>query len=215
MTFHTNALFRRIAALVRAHPLPGLLWFTALVALGTAVDVFGDGDPRIQFVITIPEIFAHFAITGALLRGEELHRAWAMPGRVASYIGLGIVTGLAIMIGLFLLILPGLYLYARWVVATPLVIGEGASMSEAMSRSWRRTRPAATSITAALVLINLPYVAGLFAILYLYPPYGPAPLALALAANALFFASSIGSWYFAVAVHALLAGSDDDRSAPA
>jgi hypothetical protein len=207
-----DTLLRRVAALLRAHPLPGLLWFVVLVAAGVAVDAFTDGDPRNQFLLALPMTFAQFALVSALLRGTELHRAWAQPGRVASYVGLGIVTGLAIFAGLMVLILPGLYLYARWVVATPLVVGEGARMGEAMARSWRRTAPAGVPIAAALALVNLPFVAGMLVMLYLYPPYGPAPFDLALLSNALFFASSIASWYLAVAAHALSGGSGEDRT---
>lgn len=183
-----------------------------LVAAGVAVDAFTDGDPRNQILIALPMTFAQFALVSALMRGAGLHRAWAQPGRVASYVGLGIVTGLAIFAGLMLLILPGLYLYARWIVTTPLVVGEGARMGEAMARSWRRTARAGVPIAAALALVNLPFVASMVVMLYLYPAYGPAPLGVALLSNMLFFASSIASWYLAVAAHALLGGSGEDRS---
>jgi hypothetical protein len=215
MIRETGSLLRRAAELFRAHPLPGLLWFIVLVAIAVAIDTLTDGDGRYDIFISLAATFAQFTLVGAILRGEGWHRAWAKPGRAASFIGLGIVTGLAILGGLALLILPGLYLYARWIIATPLVIGEGARMGEAMSISWRRTRTLAAPLTIALVLIYVPFVAGLLVMICFYPPAGPAPPIIALVANTLFFLPSIAAWYLAVAVHGLLGGSGEDRSAEA
>ena len=60
--------------------------------------------------------------------------------RIWAYIGLSIVTGIAIMFGLVLLIVPGVILLVRWSAAPGYLIGRGTGVGEAMSKSWDATR---------------------------------------------------------------------------
>jgi hypothetical protein len=56
-----------------------------------------------------------------------------------SLLGLMIVTGLAIGVGLVLLIVPGIYLALRWAVAGPSKVLTGRGISDAMEHSTRLT----------------------------------------------------------------------------
>jgi uncharacterized membrane protein YfcA len=75
------------------------------------------------------------------------------PSRFGSLWGLNIVAGLASLVGLLLLILPGVYLNARWLMAAPIIIADDKAMSEGMSESWERTRDSAWPIVGALLAL--------------------------------------------------------------
>ncbi len=52
---------------------------------------------------------------------------------------LGLVSGIAIVLGFILVIVPGLMLAIRWLVATPVRVAEGPSVRRALSRSAELT----------------------------------------------------------------------------
>ncbi len=60
-------------------------------------------------------------------------------GVVLSLIGLGIVIGLAVDIGLFLLIVPGIYIANKWSLAPLILVKERCGISDALTRSWNVT----------------------------------------------------------------------------
>src|SRR5688572_25368634 len=51
------------------------------------------------------------------------------PSRFGSLWGMSIVTGLLCLFGFILLILPGVYMVARWMLAAPIILAEDKSMS--------------------------------------------------------------------------------------
>ena len=63
-----------------------------------------------------------------------------------------------------LLIVPGLYVGARWYLAQPLVLLEGCGIIEAMNRSWQLTEASAWPLVGTIVILAVPNLAvGLFA----------------------------------------------------
>jgi hypothetical protein len=60
--------------------------------------------------------------------------------RTVSLIAVGILTGILVALGAFLLLIPGIILYIGWSVASAAVIQEGLSTVPAMKRSWQLTR---------------------------------------------------------------------------
>jgi len=61
----------------------------------------------------------------------------ALEGRVGSLIGASIIRGLAIILGLILLIVPGLYLIAATFAIPMVIVVEGNSAGESFTRSQR------------------------------------------------------------------------------
>lgn len=55
-------------------------------------------------------------------------------------LGAGIVAGLAMMLGLVLLIVPGILIFLIWLLAGPVVVAEGADVGRALQRSRDLTR---------------------------------------------------------------------------
>jgi hypothetical protein len=196
-----GSLISRVARLISDNPLPIALAVAVPAAVAVAVDSGAEQEPRIQIFVSLAVTFAQFVMIGAVLRGEGQHHAWGKAGRAASFIGEGFVTGIAIAIGLCLAVLPGVFLYARWIAVAPLIIGEGCTMGEAMRRSWQQTKPAAGAIMACVAICWIGFVGAAIVMGFGYPDYGAAPLGAAIAANLLFTVSLVLSWVLAIAVH--------------
>jgi hypothetical protein len=84
--------------------------------------------------------------------GETLQAARPAVGRVAVA---SILAGLAIGIGLVLLIAPGLYLLTIWCLIVPVIVLEGAGTTAAFSRSRELVRGYGWQVFGTLVLVFL------------------------------------------------------------
>ncbi|HTS87380.1 MAG TPA: YciC family protein [Gemmatimonadales bacterium] len=96
-----------------------------------------------------------------LTAGDAFRRSTPFVGRL---IALGILTGLVVMLGFLLLIIPGIILACGLALATPAMVIESlGSSTEAMGRSWALTRNFRGKIFVALlvvgVLMYLPFIA--------------------------------------------------------
>lgn len=98
---------------------------------------------------------------------EALHRATPYIGRILVC---SMIMGFTIMLGFFLLVVPGVILATGLALAIPSVILEPRSASAALSRSWELTRGSRWRIFALaftlLILLYVPVVAitGLLAV---------------------------------------------------
>ncbi len=195
---------RRTAALMRAHPLPCLAAWLAMVIPSVTIDAASMA-PRLDFVASLGSTFAQFLLTGALLRRERMHHAWGEPGRAATYVVQGLVTTLCLVLGALCLIVPAIYLYARWLIVLPLVVGEGLGVREALGTSWRRMGP---RIGPAMVAVAAIFAPAALLCLGVLPVFGldtPLPLWVVLASDLVAPAGIVGAWALAVAAHLLLA----------
>lgn len=59
-------------------------------------------------------------------------------------------------IGAIFLVIPGLYIAARWMLAEPLVLLDGCGIMEALERSWRLTGSAAWSLVGVVAVSAVP-----------------------------------------------------------
>ncbi|WP_206185875.1 hypothetical protein [Sphingosinicella sp. BN140058] len=71
---------------------------------------------------------------------------------VLPMIGLAILSGLGIVAGLALLIVPGIMLYVAWAVAVPVLVHERTGIVESLSRSAELTKGSRWMIFALLLL---------------------------------------------------------------
>ncbi len=102
-------------------------------------DVVANGSPSyfplaslvyaiVQLIIQAWVIAISFDLAGFHLAGRS---TW----RLGSLFVLSLLASLGIVLGLVLLVLPGLYLAGRWFVAAPAMLAEGQSASQGLSRS--------------------------------------------------------------------------------
>jgi len=60
---------------------------------------------------------------------------------LAAFFGINLLAGLGIILGMILLIVPGLILAARWSAANAALLAEGDGVNAALGRSWHMTGP--------------------------------------------------------------------------
>jgi hypothetical protein len=126
--------------------------------------VFGLLGPFGALLAAVVSIVAGFLLQAALVKavedvrdgrvdlsfGETLQAARPAVGRVAVA---SILAGLAIGIGLVLLIAPGLYLLTIWCLIVPVIVLEGAGTTAAFSRSRELVRGFGWQVFGTLVLV--------------------------------------------------------------
>jgi predicted permease len=112
--------------------------FTHELAKGVFTFTVGVVGAYILFEVMLRE-------TGFLARGTE--------DSFLPYVGLSILYTLAVSLGLILIIIPGLFLMARWSVAQPLLVTRGGGVTAAMRDSWERTRGNEFPILVAVIVL--------------------------------------------------------------
>ncbi len=78
--------------------------------------------------------------------------------RLPALIGAGVVAGLAIAIGLVLLIIPGLFLFTRWILIPAVIVIEKRRAGDSFDRSWELTRGHGWAVFGCLIVSFLLYV---------------------------------------------------------
>jgi len=123
---------------------------------------------------------------------------------LSSFLG-----SLGILAGLVVLVVPGIYLMARWSISTPLVVVERMNGREALSASWTATRPAQWVLLFAY-LAGLCLFGVLFAALVLVTggsDQAETNPAVIVATNLLTALFMVGGWVLSVAIYRLLSPS--------
>ena len=196
-------LFGDTMTVLRAHfGLAATAWLI-MTTVGIVSDLLGPRGQSLTIASLIASIAFQYEITlvalshlGLAERGRR--RFWAL-------LGLNLLSGLGILLGLVLLILPGLYLYVRWSVAVPVLIAEEAGIGEAFTRSGEEISGRFWPVAGLFLLIYSSWLVAFFAVL-------AAPVQMALlstvAVNMALNMALVGGWCAAVAVYAADKGGD-------
>jgi hypothetical protein len=132
----TGTILARTVELLRGNALVAGVTILGLAAIDTLLDA----SPRQSVAVGgIISLVAQYALTIAALRKLGLARDGDRGARIPALFGLLLLTGAATLIGLLLLIVPGVILLARWSIAVPILLGEHATVGAAMRQSWERT----------------------------------------------------------------------------
>jgi hypothetical protein len=78
---------------------------------------------------------------------------------LVSLLGLGLLTGIAVDVGMTLLVVPAVILYTLWCVASSAVVAEGEGLFMALDRSQKLTQGARWKVFAVLLLLEAVNVA--------------------------------------------------------
>lgn len=202
-------ILARTAAMIGRSPAPFVVSFVAFGGTSIAVDLSDPGLEPLNNLIMILTLVAQYQVTQLVLRNEGLHGAPGKAGRVASFVGVGILTGIGIGLATLLLVIPGLFLYARWAMVDPLIIGKGARMKEAMWESWDRSSGNVLQIMLAFGVLLIPWAIAIGAVLASLDTYGREAPVLVIVANLGIYLGMIASWYGAVALYSFNATRDD------
>lgn len=186
----------------------------AIVAASTFLDITS---VTLANIIAIPVLVAQYYMTRRLIERQGLQIADRLGG-FGSFFLLGIITSLGIALGFVCLILPGIYLSARWSMAGAALIAENQGSGQAMSLSWEASRDHVLPIALTWALITLPFIAGALAaggVTAMSERAGGGLqvtfVALDALSNLLLYASQVAGWYFGVALYQLLAAPAETR----
>jgi hypothetical protein len=147
-------------------------WLATAVA-GIASDVamerMGGNGSGILIAYGIAITFVQVWITREAFAQAGIVPAMSVANSLSVYLQ-GLLVGLGVLLGLVLLILPGLYVFARWYLASALLVRDEGGRRAAMQRSWD------------MLAVHWPAALGVGLILF---ALSVAPLAAELAAPAL------------------------------
>jgi|GEM_PF-987553 len=180
-----------------------LLMITGISAAATIIDVTA---PSAGNILNIPVLVVQYYLIRHLIDRQGLRSADRLGG-FGSFFVVGVITGLAILLGCLLLILPGLYLGARLAMVDAAVVGENRGFSDAMRRSWDASEGNVLSIALAVLTISVPMILGLallFAVGVSADDVAVNTLGFSVVFNVLLYASQICFWYLGVALYELL-----------
>jgi hypothetical protein len=201
-------IIERMLGLLRDNAVPAAIVTIVLTALGTASDHYNP-DAMFSLPLSLGSAIAQYWITRQALAREGLLAA-DLSGAVGAFIGVSILSGLGILLGLLLLIVPGIFLLLRWAPAVPLVLGiERLRATDALGESWRRTQGHWPAIGAAYALTLIPFAGALLA--YAWEVYElPEQLAALAVANIMLNLWGISTWLLGVAVYQGFARRDHE-----
>jgi len=187
----------------------------AASAAGAALDFAA---PVAANAMNLAMIGVQYALVKRLVDRQGLRSA-EQPGGFGSFFLLGILSGLAIALGFLLLIVPGIYLYARWSMANAILLSEDCGAGQAMQRSWAASRASILPIALAAVVLGLPTILAMVAFMsagFLEGSGATAigrsgEIAVDVAANLLIYAGQIAGLYMSVALYPLLVGKPESQ----
>lgn len=126
---------------------------SGMISYGVSVSAnSGLAGRLLDLVIAIGTIVGAYWLIKVFLRGRNLvvndqNRFW-------HYLAMSILAGLATMVGLLLLLIPGIILIVRWSAASGYLVSGREGVTESLQASWAATRGNAMSIfLAGLVVI--------------------------------------------------------------
>ena len=217
MTQHhvsVGTLIGQTFALIASDAGAALLAFGTIVAASTALDIAA---PNGGNFASLPILVVQYFMVRRLVDRRALRSAESHAG-FGSYFLLGLMTGLATLLGFVVLVVPGIYLSARWAMSGAALLAENEGATNAARRAWHGSAGHTLPIVIAQLLLALPLIVGAIVILSVGvtdgiaaangvgAPSNETTLAVSLIFNALLFASQIAGWYFGVAAYELIVG---------
>jgi hypothetical protein len=170
-------------------------------------------------VLTMMSLFADLSVDPANQRGVDLliggatlfFQIWLTVSLLAAHgqrrgrrgvgtvFGISILNGLGVLLGLVLLVIPGIVLLVRWTIAIPYALGEDAGVTDSLQGSFEETRGAFWPILLALLVAYLPCLLALGTAAF-YEGEG-ITIATSLISNGLINIGLLAGWHVAVAVY--------------
>ena len=193
---------------------PFLLFIVALAVLNGAIGYYGLEYTTVTqqvlkgvVALTI-SIAASFFLYEAVLTRTGL-RSRQTDDAFFPFVGMAIITALAVMVGLVALVIPGLYLITRWSIAQPLLVGRGTGVMESLGESWERTRGNEFSIIVAALALALAPIVVMIATAVFFEETSPVRIVVTQLASSAMSAIFLG---MGVAIYGLMMGGSEPRT---
>ena len=195
--YSVHYVLTRTIELVRLNPLRVGLALLVLTALGAISDSRWAGEAGSSTLVTsLVGLAFQYSLTGRLL--DQLGLGTADRARYFALFGLSLLTTIAITAGLIFLLAPGLFLFVRWSISVPILLGpDDPGVMDSLRRSWRETQGRFWRIFGVFALI--------WAMAGAASGFGAAmedPVVSAILTNLGLNAGLVAGWHAAVAIYA-------------
>lgn len=122
----------------------------ATIGFGTTMDSSQSlGSNLYQLVAFIVSLLANFWLLREMLRSDGV-----TGGGFWTYLGMSIVAGIGVIVGMILLIVPGIFVLVRWSAANGYVVRQGMGAIDSLKASWQATSGHGLAIfLAGLILV--------------------------------------------------------------
>ncbi len=187
---------------------PVLLFIAGLTLANGAITYFTRDMTRATDALVLAIAAFAIGIVASYLLLSAAVRRTGLGSRTADdtflpYCLMSILAILGILGGLILLILPGLVIMARWMLAGTLVIARGDGAKQSLGESWERTRGAEFSILVALLALVIGPIAVSIACGIQFDPADPVGIGISQLASS---ATSAVIQMMGVALYGLIIG---------
>lgn len=206
-TLSVDVLFAETKRLATAAWLEVSFYLIVMTALGVATDLI-EGMEGGYFLFNIVSVaLIYVMVVGMIRKGGLLNGT--QPNRFGAYFVISLLSGLGIIVGALLLLVPGFVLWVRWLPAYGFGLVEGLSATESLGRSWDATRSHFWPLLlASLVPLGL-FIAGA-GFYYFAFPVGEAPsIPAVVAANLAMVGATAIATVLGLASYALLCDNED------
>jgi hypothetical protein len=193
-------LLGETAHLLRANAGMAVVALGVMTLLGVAADLYPDFAGPAGLGTLIASLVLQYEISRAMLVHYHLLDGGAGRRRLWALLGLNIISGLGILVGLILFIVPGAYLFVRWSAAAPALIAEEAGVYDSLERSAAAVEGRFWHVFAAMLVIWMPSVAAILAGAVVVPE--DQILVASLTLNIPLNLSLVAGWHLAVAIYA-------------
>lgn len=169
---------------VERNAVAAVVFIVALVIVNGAITYFGADYSSFvqemgkQFITALIGIVAAFLLVTSMLRTAGFLRG-APDDLFLPYVGLSILAGIGVIIGLILIIFPGLYLMARWSIAPAVLLSQRKGVIDSMKESWERTGGSEFAIILVVVILVVLQVGVGFAVTSSFDPASIVGIAIA------------------------------------
>jgi hypothetical protein len=166
---------------------------------GIAADLYPDFTGLATLASGVASLFLQYEICLTLLVHYDLVDDRDRRRRIWALLGLNLLSGIAIVLGLVLLIVPGVYLLVRWSAALPAMIAEDSGITESLGLSAEVVDGRFWHVFASILVVWLPGLLGAAASELL-----PEDLALvrSMVLNLSINLALVAGWHLAVAIYA-------------
>ena len=159
-----GAIIDKTLGVLERAAVPALIYFAALTVINCAITYFTLAmiaplqALAIGLLKMVVGIVAGYLLLDAMVRKTGL-RSGKGQDTFLTFFGLSLLSGVAVLVGMLLLIIPGLFLIARWSIAQPLVVARGDGVMQAFGESWERTRGNEFQILIAMLALLVTFIA--------------------------------------------------------
>ncbi|HEX6740698.1 MAG TPA: hypothetical protein VF079_02740 [Sphingomicrobium sp.] len=194
--FEVGTLLQDTVALMRWNRWRIAVALAILAGIGILADLAGADVNVGNLLYNIAALFFELWLTVSLLKDSGNRAVGA--GGFGALFAVSLIGQLCIVLGLILLVIPGVILLVRWSLGVPIVLSERVSAIEALRESWRATEGRFWPVFAVLLIVYLPL--GVLAMGTAAITAESAPTVSAIALNLSLSVMLVTGWHAAVAM---------------